>query len=414
MKRLLSFILLLLMLVLPVLGMTSCLLLAVPGGGSGGDGGEDIPPDPEEEYSFWRKGFIGSDKNAAYPEKLKDGDDEYIYSDVIELGAAGTSVTFTEPQGVDDNLKVYILSFWKQVGGEWVLDTDAPNQREDSSLIRSAEGNRTTYTYVSTKENECVRFCYRVGCAFYGEYPEVHIEKTDDEGTLKVAYERLDYLVADRDRAYYDVFEGKTAYFIGDSLFAASGIGMENCWIGLLCDKYGVDYVNHGKGGCTMSDCENSSNPIINRYQKLPEAEPDFIVIEGGRNDFNKGAVIGSVDEKDKTTYLGALAMVVDGLREMYPNATIIAVSFWETNTKNKDTGLTSNEYVEAMLAACEDLGIYCVNAYDNPDCPVVMTDKDFCTAYCMGPGDVCHLNVDGMKLVMPFFEKEIAEIFGE
>ena len=50
-----------------------------------------------------------------------------------------------------------------------------------------------------------------------------------------------------------------------------------------------------------MSDCENSSNPIINRYQKLPEAEPDFIVIEGGRNDFNKGAVIGSVDEKDKT-----------------------------------------------------------------------------------------------------------------
>ena len=146
MKRLLSFILLLLMLVLPVLGMTSCLLLAVPGGGSGGDGGEDIPPDPEEEYSFWRKGFIGSDKNAAYPEKLKDGDDEYIYSDVIELGAAGTSVTFTEPQGVDDNLKVYILSFWKQVGGEWVLDTDAPNQREDSSLIRSAEGNRTTYT----------------------------------------------------------------------------------------------------------------------------------------------------------------------------------------------------------------------------------------------------------------------------
>ena len=409
MKGFLPFVLLSLMLVLPVMGMTSCLLVG-PGATPGGGGGETEPP---EESSFWHKGYVGSRGNADHPCRVNPDAEDYIYSDIIELCEVGAKASFTIDAVASDNAQVYILSFWKQVAGEWVLDTDAPNRDETCELIRTVENGSTTYTYVTTKEYECVRFCVRIGALYYGELPEVERTVVTEDGTLKAAFERLDYIVADRGRAYYDIFEGKTAYFIGDSLFAASGIGMENCWIGLLCDKYGVDYVNHGKGGCTVSDCENSSNPIINRYQRLPEAEPDFIVIEGGRNDFNKGAVIGSVDEKDKTTYLGALAMVVDGLREMYPNATIIAVSFWETNTKNKDTGLTSNEYVEAMLAACEELGIYCVNAYDNHDCPVNMTDAEFRAAYCMKPGDVCHLNADGMKLVMPFFEKELAEILG-
>ena len=218
----------------------------------------------------------------------------------------------------------------------------------------------------------------------------------------------------DTQRAYYDVLEGKTAYFIGDSLFGAHGIGKENCWIALLGDKYKMNYVNYGISGCTLSACEGGANPIINRYTEMSKEQPDFIVIEGGRNDFNKGALIGSIDEKDKTTYLGALSMLVEGLRERYPDATIIAVTFWKTNTTNKTTGKSSNEYVDAMMAACDELGVLCVNAYDNTDCPVDMTDADFRAQYCFEPGDVCHLNVDGMKLVMPFFEKEIAEILGK
>ena len=77
----------------------------------------------------------------------------------------------------------------------------------------------------------------------------------------------------------------------------------------------------------------------------------------------------------------------------------------------NKNTGISSNAYVEAMLAACEELGIPAVNAYDDPDCPVEMTNPDFRAAYSFAPGDVCHLNAEGMKPVMPFFEKKLAEI---
>ena len=215
------------------------------------------------------------------------------------------------------------------------------------------------------------------------------------------------------ERVYFDVLEGKSAYFIGDSLFGAHGIGKENSWITLLCEKYKMNYENYGSNGCTLSACEGGANPIINRYTEMPDAEPDIVVFEGGRNDFNKCAALGSIERKDITTYVGAIAALVEGLRERYPNATVIAVSFWNTTTVNKE-GATSNSYVEAMLEACEALGVPCINAYDDEKSGIKMTDKDFRAVYCYVPGDVCHLNVEGMKLAMPFFEREIAGIYGD
>lgn len=212
---------------------------------------------------------------------------------------------------------------------------------------------------------------------------------------------------------YFEILRCKRAYFIGDSLFGAHGIGKENSWINLLCEKYSMDFMNLGINGCTFSDCENGSNPIVKRCVDMPDEQPDFVVIEGGRNDFNKMAKIGSVDEKDPTTYLGAIAITVEGLRAKYPNAKIIAVTFWKTGTVNKE-GVASNTYVEAMIDACEKLCIHCIKAYNEEESGILMTDKAFREKYCFVPGDVCHLNVEGMKLALPFFEREIATVLEE
>ena len=212
---------------------------------------------------------------------------------------------------------------------------------------------------------------------------------------------------------YFEILSGKRAYFIGDSLFGAHGIGKENSWVNLLCEKYKMDFENYGINGCTVSDCENGSNPIVKRYVDMRDDQPDFVVIEGGRNDFNKMAKIGSVDEKDPATYLGAIAIVVEGLREKYPNAQIIAVTFWKTGTINK-ADVASNTYVEAMIDACEKLDVPCIKAYNEEESGILMTDKDFRTRYCFVPGDVCHLNVEGMKLALPYFEREIAKILSK
>jgi hypothetical protein len=38
------------------------------------------------------------------------------------------------------------------------------------------------------------------------------------------------------------------------------------------------------------------------------------------------------------------------------------------------------------------------------------MESADFRAAYCIGAGDISHLNIEGFKYVMPKFEKFIAE----
>jgi hypothetical protein len=40
------------------------------------------------------------------------------------------------------------------------------------------------------------------------------------------------------------------------------------------------------------------------------------------------------------------------------------------------------------------------------------MTDASFRAKYCMKPTDISHLNADGMKLVLPYFEKFIADTY--
>ena len=378
--------------------------------------------DTEEEDSgkensdlgIWNFGYVGADTDPNYPRAICDSDSEYLYSDIIELGKAGTKITVIVENPAFDIKEILTISFWEKNGGDFVLYDEAPHVKStDSGEVKREERGVAYYTYVSSTNGECIRFSYRHGREFSGVLPTVTIEECGEEGTFYEKFERLEYLKMERERAYFDVFEGKRAYFIGDSLFGAHGIGKENSWINLLCEKYKMDFENAGINGCTVSDCENGSNPIVKRYVDLPSEQPDFVVIEGGRNDFNKMAKIGSVDEKDPTTYLGAIAITVEGLRAKYPNAKIIAVTFWKTGTVNKEE-VASNTYVEAMIDACEKLSIPCIKAYNEEESGIYMTDKDFRTQYCFVPGDVCHLNVEGMKLALPYFERELAKLLAE
>ena len=419
MKRIVSLVLLLLLIFSSAFSLFSCELFGLF---DRQDDPLDEPPEDadvecgecDENLGIYHRGYVGSSDNPTTPNEINESAKDHLYSDVIRLPMRGTKITFTVKNPTFDTDSIYNISFWLEDGDGWTLDTEAPNIKNDKNIniIKKEENGVATYTYISSIDGECIRFCYRVGSAFSGEVPEYTLEEVETLGTCYKEFEFLEYIRMEREREYFEILEGKTAYFIGDSLFGAHGIGKENSWINLLCAKYKMNFDNQGINGCTVSDCENGSNPIVNRYTNLPEGDADIIVIEGGRNDFNKLAKIGSVDEKDPTTYLGALAIVVEGLRERYPNAVIMAVTFWNTTTVKE--GVASNTYVEAMICACETLGVPLINSYDESKSGVYMKDKEFRTKYCFVPGDVCHLNADGMKLVLPFFEREIARIYEE
>jgi len=117
---------------------------------------------------------------------------------------------------------------------------------------------------------------------------------------------------------------------------------------------------------------------------------------------------IGTVNDTDHTTFLGALNVVYKGLKEMYPDALIMFGTLWETGQKNSVTGKPLTEFGEAMVEFCEYYGIPCFQSYDTILSGVDMRDTAFREQYCQTPNDTSHLNEEGMKLAKPNFERFI------
>ena len=361
----------------------------------------------------WNRGYIGSLENKDFRFKINTDADQYVYSDVIEMGAAGTKITFTDKYGFADTAEIFSLSSWIKSAGQWVIDENGVNISSSSKLIKSKADGNTVYTYVSTNPGECVRFCFRAGQPG-NLLPDIYMYETNEQGTAKDIIEIKEWVKEDMERAYYEILEGKTINVIGDSLLAGQSGQADYVWPALLASKYNMAFKNYAIAGCTLSGCEGGNNPIIERYSSMADNDPDIVIIEGGRNDYNKCAPLGSVYSHDTTTYYGALRTLIEGLREKYPNAEIIAVSFWNASDKKNDDGRTCNEYTNAMKNLCKNMGVPLIDATDEKASGVYMTDPAFRAEYCVAASDVCHLNNDGMKLALPFFEKEIARILSE
>lgn len=212
---------------------------------------------------------------------------------------------------------------------------------------------------------------------------------------------------------YYENLKGLRAAFIGDSLFGGHGIGKENSWIALLSDKYEMVSENCGSNGCTLSACEGGARPIVSRLSDITLEDPELIVVEGGRNDYNKAAALGVIGD-DISTFRGALSKVIESLRERFPKATVVCVTFWGVGQRENAIGLPTSAYTDAMKDVCENMGVPCIDATDPQTTLVDMRDPEFRREFCWVPGDVCHLNVEGMKRVMPFFERELAKILSK
>ena len=166
---------------------------------------------------------------------------------------------------------------------------------------------------------------------------------------------------------------------------------------------------NYGKGGSTVSNYVNK-NPMCIRYSSMSNNNADIILLEGGRNDFNQSVPIGATDSHDKKTFSGALNVIIEGLKEKYPNAMIVCISNWNfPGTKN---GLDYTDYADAMEAVAEQQDVYFIRACDPEVSGINMKSTTFRAQYCMNPDDISHLNAAGMKIAMEHFEKILAEYY--
>ncbi|MBR4034041.1 MAG: SGNH/GDSL hydrolase family protein, partial [Clostridia bacterium] len=171
-------------------------------------------------------------------------------------------------------------------------------------------------------------------------------------------------------------------------------------------------YNNYGMNGSTMSNYVTSNNPMVVRYTQMTDNNPDIVIIEGGRNDYNKSVPMGENGSTDTKTMKGAARFLISKVQEKYPNALIICLTVWEVGGNPNSAGYYCSDYGRALLEVCADMGVPCINAMDQEATGVKMTDSAFRAKYCMKPNDISHLNADGMKLVLPAFEKAIADFY--
>ncbi len=236
-----------------------------------------------------------------------------------------------------------------------------------------------------------------------------YVNASTDSATLSVP---LDYSLLKSQDDMFSLLMGITMYAMGDSYFGGSSLGKEVTWVNKLGHKYGMDFVNYGIGGSTMSDFNPEKNPMVQRYTQMAKGDADIILLEGGRNDRSHKVPLGDLDSRDSKTFLGSINIMLDGMLETYPNALIILITPWYHTGKVSATGLSNVDYANAMRSLAEhrnDKRIVCLYAADPETTGVNMDDARFRAKYCIKADDVSHLNDEGMNMVLTQMEQFIA-----
>lgn len=376
----------------------------------------------------WHFGYIGSSAHGTYPYIINNSGTYYSYTDVIRLERAGSEIYFTDDNtnsGGDTGFasgSALVVSSWYEKDGKWLIDKNGINiagSGTNGSVIAENVGGAIKYRYISSKDNEYIRLSFRSGqtSAFIpAAYPTVYFRATGAPGTAgAIAEGQVDYdrwIEQSKLSSYFNNLEGKTMYVLGDSYFAGDSTETKYVWCSLLAAKYGMTYNNQGKNGSSMSDYVSTNSPMVSRYAYLPSDNADIILLEGGKNDFNLNVPIGTDSDTSTKTYKGALRCLIEKLRGRYPGALIVCVTVWNVDDTNA-IGKKVTDYGYAMMEVAALLGVPCFNAMDITLSGVDMTSSAFRAEYCQTPSDVSHLNAGGHRMVMPSFEKFIAEAVG-
>lgn len=377
--------------------------------------------------TVWHFGYVGSSSNSSYTYVINSSGTYYSYTDVITLEKAGTEVWFTDNNTNSNGDKNFasaaalVVSSWKKSGSAWLIDqtgTNIAGSGSTDSVIATNESDAMVYRYVTTYDNESIRLCFRSGqtSAFTpAAYPAVYFRETSGTGTAAslnaAAKDYADWMAESKLSSYYKSLEGLTMYTLGDSYFAGDALETKYVWCSLLAGKYGMTYTNKGKNGSAISDCTAAAYPMVSRYTELPVAGADIILLEGGKNDFNNDVPIGTNSDVSTKTFKGALQFLIGKLQTRYPGALIVCVTVWNTAGTNS-LGLTVSDYGQAMIEVCTADGIPCFNSMDTAISGVDMTSAVFRSMYCLTSSDISHLNIAGHRMVLPKFEKFIADAY--
>lgn len=241
-------------------------------------------------------------------------------------------------------------------------------------------------------------------------YPDSYIEY----GTTTYKGQKLDNELA-----------GKKASFCGDSICAGTSVGTASPiygqgWAGIIGKKNGMTWQNLGVNGATVSETSESTGTLI-IVNQLAKAYPDadYIILEGGCNDFDQ--MSGSTDENKrgkitagwddsyiKTTFAGALEHLFYEAVTKHPNAKIgyiIPPLMGLRNWEQYET-ISYRVYFNLAIDICKKWGIpYLDLWYNSPLNPNLTVYYDSSLGPNGNIADASKCYVDGQHLTTAGYE---------
>ena len=172
--------------------------------------------------------------------------------------------------------------------------------------------------------------------------------------------------------------------FLGDSI--TQGIGTSNSenshqgfrFPDVFARLSGATAYNYGVSGTRIAKqtvpipYEPSAGHYILRVDSM-EPDLDVIVVFGGTNDFGHGdAPLGNFDDRDDTTFYGALHELIIKLLDKYPTSRVVFLTPLHRNGENtllNAFGLRREplkKYVDAIREVCEFYSIPVLDLYKN------------------------------------------------
>ena len=201
---------------------------------------------------------------------------------------------------------------------------------------------------------------------------------------------------------------GRHFLVLGDSITAGYGLSsVYQGWTWLMTEDYQMSQLNFSISGSTFASGTNGYRPMVQRCLDLPEEKNlDFVMLQGGCNDWSHSIPLGSDEDQNPATFCGALNMILDTLQQKYPDSVIIGFGPWISNEARNDAGHTQQDYTFAMLRIFARRGLNCYDASDVSENGMHLDQKGFRETYCLNGGDWYHLSPSGHAKFAPIFAR--------
>lgn len=185
----------------------------------------------------------------------------------------------------------------------------------------------------------------------------------------------------------------KKMCIIGDSYVANHQQSYTLTWHYLIAQENEMVYANYGinGNGLVASGSPATGTPVVDRYGNM-DNDADYVVVVGGKNDYNTQISIAS--------FKTGLATLCSGLISKYVErgSKIAFFTPWDDYDSGTDpSSIKLIEYVDAIIEVC---GKYSIPVFDSSRrSSMYMFNSTFRTNYCQSSTDISHLNANGHKL---------------